>query len=221
MHRQSFCWIVLFALLNAQTSVAIQLNDGVSLNDLKVIEGDGVYLEALAEDTAKTVTALMSADLKDNYIHPYFPWGRVDQYRVQATVTTKLGYNNELNFENDREFSHFSFVIRLKDTKQVVGLLEIYSHDKTDAELSIYVSSTVQRQKVATRAVTATLRAAREKTNAAQVYWSCFIENEGSNKLAKSAGFTFLKEQMDDYGDKAEANVYHIALKAAADLLSK
>jgi RimJ/RimL family protein N-acetyltransferase len=213
MRRQISPCLLLVALFTVQSASAVQLRDGISLNELKCIDGEGVYLEALSEDTAPDIAKMMRGDLEDDYLDAYFESGRIDTERVKADVSNKLDKNRRLNFGQDRQFRNLSYVIRLKDSGEIVGLFEIYAgKGETEVELSVYVASGYAGQKVATRTVESALRALALKTTASEVIWRCKIKNEASNKLARRCGFLFSKAQLNHRTGNPEAHVYRFEL---------
>lgn len=183
--------LVFLVCVLSYSAFGIAVKPGATLKDLERIDGQKIYLELLTDEASKVRTlVLMSADIQSGYLATLFSdEPRVIDYDyVFENVDIKIEGNQELDL-NKGSFSRLYFVVRLKETSEIIGTSEMLSLADEAVGLSMYISSAQSGKGYGFDVLTAELEAMEKIGLAKQAVWECYDSNQASAKLARKSGF--------------------------------
>jgi hypothetical protein len=175
---------------------AVKFKDGYNRKDFLKIETARTTLEILLskEDHQKLV-ALQIDNLQENYIKSLFDASAesIDDNYIKFHVGSK--YARNLNcFDEDSLYTKYFmkayYVIKLKDTHEIIGTLEIYN----DAEFGLFITNTEAHKGYGVEVINAAMAVLIQKTTAPKVIWDCNRDNPGSVGVAQKCGFEHIKD---------------------------
>lgn len=154
-------------------------------------ESDRLLMELCLDEDREAMLKLHSDNLSNDYLKPAFglPPESVTKALCDRFINNKIStneYYTETDFEN---LTCLFFKIVRKDTKELIGALEIYEKFDFAFEIGIFIESNSKNLGFATECLQSFVKFAKQHSNIKTLYFCCHFDNLASGKVAEKCNF--------------------------------